>query len=40
LVGDVLAAPDGILLGAGEDRDRLDLFRVRWERPVGRAVGA
>jgi hypothetical protein len=40
LVGDLLAAPDGVLLGAGQHRDGLGEFAVGGQRPVGVPVGA
>jgi hypothetical protein len=38
LVGDLLAAPDGVLLGAGQYRDGLGEFAVGGQRPVGCAI--
>ncbi|GAA5065402.1 hypothetical protein GCM10023336_46150 [Streptomyces similanensis] len=40
LVGDLLAAPDGVLLGAGQHRDGLGEFAVGGQWPVGMHVGA
>jgi hypothetical protein len=40
LVGDLLATPDGVLLGAGRHRYGLDGFAVGGQRPVGVQVGA
>jgi hypothetical protein len=40
LIGDLLSAPDGVLLGAGQDGDGLGLLGVVRQRPVGVHVGA
>ena len=40
LVDELLAGPDGVLLGAGEDGDGLDLLGVGGQWPVGVHVGA
>ncbi|GAA3289173.1 hypothetical protein GCM10020295_00400 [Streptomyces cinereospinus] len=40
MVGDLLAAPDGVLLGAGQHGDGLGEFAVGGQRPVGVHVGA
>jgi hypothetical protein len=40
LIGDLLAVPDGILLGAGQDSDRLHEFGVGRQGPVRGSIDA